>query len=343
MEQRTGCLGIPLRYFRPRADEGDGENGSKTDPNGKKSLAIEPPSPSVEIFAMPGHGRTSFLWAMLFMLRQLSRAWPTYLCWPLDESTGRSLLEIHEKLRLGQLPERSGSGGGQTCRHTLHLRNMNPWGERYFTVWDAPDPVFSRGHSDADSEDRPIDWNRPALWLLSLSDLDDTRGRFLDLSLDELVRVRHASGEAAREYRFQLIVVLTKGDAITDLPPELRCFLREDPLVKALAAGSGGLFRQDDGIDLSVSSHGPDSYPEGDPLNAYFSARGRIDEMIQDWLGSNSAGRALLGRAQDLNVDIRFSVVSATGSGFTSGQRLATAWSPRRVLDPYFWSLELGA
>lgn len=343
MESRTGCLGFPLSFFDPRDEEKCPTPTDGVGPPEKESPVVESSSPSVEIFAMPGHGRTSFLWATLFMLRQLARVWPGYLCWPLDESTGRSLLDIHERLRLGQLPERSASNGFVAHRHALHLRNMNPWGERYFTVWDASDPVFAPGHLAADSRSRPIDWNSPAWWLLSLSDLDDTRARFLDLSLDELVRARHASGEAAREYSFRLIVVLTKGDAMTDLPPELRCFLREDPLAKALAAGHSGLFRADDAIDLSPPQREAGSYPEGDPLNAYFSSRRMIDEMTREWLSSNSAGRALLGRLQDLEVDFRFSVVSATGSGFVSGQRLATAWSPRRVLDPYFWSLELGA
>jgi hypothetical protein len=139
-----------------------------------------------------------------------------------------------------------------------------------------------------------------------------------------------------------LVVVLTKGDAITDLPRELRCFLKEDPLAKALGAGPNGLFRAHDELDLSASLAQRESYPDGDPLHAYFETRHLIDEATRDWMSSNSAGRALLGRAADLGVELKLSVVSATGSGFAGGGRLATAWSPRRVLDPYFWSLELG-
>jgi hypothetical protein len=346
MENRAGCLGLPWILFSERDSKENGPvlvNTGTTSKGNEVAMTSNPPSTSVEVFAMPGHGRTSFLWGMLFMLRQLSRVWPGYLCWPLDEPTGRSLLDIHEKLRLGQLPDRWTSEGGQNCRHALHLRNMNPWGERYFVVWDWPDPVFAPERLGSTSESKPVDWNLPALWLLSLADLDEVKGRFLDLALDDLVRVRYASGEAARELPFRLIVVLTKGDAITDLPRELRCFLKEDPLAKALAAGPSGIFRAHDEINLSVSSHRErESYPEGDPLHAYFESRNLIDEVTRDWMSSNSAGRALLGRADDLGVDLKFAVVSATGSGFTSGGRLATAWSPRRVLDPYFWSLELG-
>ncbi len=281
MESRNGCLSIFSNWVAVQPAEekeggtdtvnvtgrsrGEGESVTvdiEKDPTIEASMTSNIPSTSVEVFAMPGHGRTSFLWAMLYMLRQLSRVWPGYLCWPLDEPTGRSLLDIHKKLQLGLLPNRWEFDKGQLCRHALHLRNMTPWGERYFVVWDWPDEVFASEHLGSLTERKALDWNVPALWLLSLADLDEVRGRFLDLALDDIVRVRFASGEAAREQPFRLIVVLTKGDAIADLPRELRCFLKEDPLAKALAANSAGLFRAHDGINLGTAA----SYREFESL-----------------------------------------------------------------------------
>lgn len=339
MESAPGCLGGFLK----------GSSGRRPDANDRKRPPVNRSgetrsATSVELFGMPGHGRTSFLWAMLYMLRQLSRVWPGYLCWPLDEPSGRSLLDIHEKLRSGYLPDRWSPENGTISRHALHLKNMNPWGERYFIVWDGPDPVFTPERFGENLARRPLDWNIPAFWLLSLSDLDEVRGRYLDLALDDLIRARYASGEAARQYPLRLVIVLTKADAITDLPPELRKFLTDDPLAKALAVTSNGTFRAHDEVALSPPSQGEqEAYPHKDPLNAYFESRDLIDELTRRWMSSNSAGRALVTRAAALNVELKFSVVSATGSGFASGQRLATAWRPRRVLDPYFWSLELGA
>lgn len=301
------------------------------------------PTSSVELFALPGHGRTTYLWSLLFMLRQLSRVWPGYLCWPIDEVSGKSLLDIHERLRRGELPDHWTGEGGGPCRHALHLKNLNPWGERHFVVWDWPDQVFCADRCDATGHRRPHDWNVPALWLLSLADLDDVRGRFLDLALDDLVRVRMESGEAAREVGFRLIVVLTKGDSVTDLPAELRAFLREDPLARALARSPNGPYRSDDRIELPSPTSAFERYPPADALREYFEARRSIDELIRDWLESTAAGRGLLRRAEELHVELRFAVTSATGSGFEGGGRLASSWSPRRVLDPYFWSLELGA
>ena len=301
-----------------------------------------PPS-SLEVFALPGHGRTSFLWAMLFTLRQLSRVWPGYLCWPLDAESGRSLVDIHQQLRDGHLPE-PWSAQSVSRRYALHLRNMNPWGERFFVVWDRPDPAFSSERQSDTAQMGTVDWNRPALWLLSLADLDDVPGRFLDLTLDNLIRVRHGSGEVAREHPLRLILVFTKADSIPDLPTVLRAYLKEDPLAKALATASGGLFKAHDEIDLYPIAAAPEmgSYPQGDPLGKYLESCTSIDKVARDWMNSNSAGRALLSRATDLGIDLRFSMVSATGSGLASNGHLATAWSPRRILDPYFWSLELG-
>ena len=340
VEHRNGCLTAWFGKREPIVPPPP--NGGNDNGKGGEEPAMDSP-PSIEVFAMPGHGRTSFLWSMLFMLRQLSRVWPGYLCWPLDQATGRSLLEIHEKLRAGELPERSTSDQGKFTKFALHLRNMNPWGERFFVVRDSPDGVFTAEKLNGASALPAVDWNRPALWLLSLSDLDEVRGRFLDLALDDLIRARHSSCEAARQYPSRLMVVLTKGDALGDLPSGLRSFLKDDPLARELAESSGGLFRAHDGIDLAAAKRGLGTHDMPDPVGAYFESRRAIDALARDWLSSNSAGRALLGRAEELKVDLKLSVVSATGSGIISGGRLATAWSPRRVLDPYFWALELGA
>jgi len=341
MKGSSGCLIAPLGFLGknapgPRKPESQAQ--ADIDPRGIGIL-----TPSVEIVSSPGHGRTSLLWAMVFMLRQLSRVWPGYLCWPLDHTTGSSLLEIHEALRLGRLPEPWSSSDSLPHRFALHLRNMNPWGERQFVIWDAPDLAFTPERLGTTGTPRQVSWNKPFFWFLSLSDLDEVRARFLDLELDELIRVRHASGEVAREYPLRVVIVLTKGDAIGDLPPNLRCFLKEDPLARALATSEGGPFRARDELELEQPIGMNADYPEGDPISAYFRARNQIDELARDWMRSNSSGRALLARADDMNVKLKFSLVSATGSGFISGRQLATAWSPRRVLDPYFWALELGA
>lgn len=343
MDDRSGCLGVLRGFWRwngsPKYGRKNGNNDKAEGPMPNQVSAS-----SIELFALPGHGRTTYLWSLLFMLRQLSRVWPGYLCWPIDEASGKSLLRIHERLRLGELPDRWSDEGGSLIRHALHLKNLNPWGERYFVVWDWPDQVFCTDRSAANGQSRPHDWNVPAVWLLSLPDLDEVRGRFLDLALDQMVRVRMESGEAAREVAFRLVVVLTKADAIAELPTELRAFLREDPLALALASRSNRPFRPHDQIDLpSPPSSVFERYPAADPLREYFEARRSIHELTRDWLESTSGGRALLRRAEELQVELRFSVVSATGSGLANDGRLATAWVPRRVLDPYFWSLELGA
>jgi hypothetical protein len=355
MEQRKGCwsalprLGkgqgiqppeLRLPESRPLAELGTALDSMAVDHDSRPPI----PTASIELLSAPGHGRTTFVWALLFMLRQLSRVWPGYLCWPGDQATAKSLEEIHYKLKFGQLPDRSAPGTAPR-RHTVHLRNLNPWGDRHFAIWDAQDEAFAPSSAEAARADRRTDWNVPALWLLSLPDLDDVSGRFLDLALDNLLRARLTEGDAASERQLRLVVVLTKADAITDLPAELRALLKDDPLSRGLVAGSGGLFRAHDDVVLPAGppAYRPEPFPINDPLRQYFDTRHEVDALVRAWMSSNSAGRSLLGRAEELDVALRFSLVSATGSGFANGNRLATEWRPRRVLDPYFWSLDLGA
>ncbi len=337
-----GCLAALATWL---GLQGEGQGGTD------RVVGPWPPPPplapvaTMELFAMPGHGRTSYLWSLLFTLRQLSRLWPGYLCWPGDDETGRSLREIHQKLQLGVLPNRSSATPGPPRCHTLDLRNLDPWGDRRFTVWDSRDPAFAAAPPGSTIHGRPaVDWNVPLMWLLSLSDLDATGARFLDLALDELVRVRFAAGEAANRRQMRVVVVFTKGDAVPDLPAGLRSLLKADPLADKLATSPGGMFRAHDEVTWPrATATGPEPLPTNDPLRAYFDSRHDVDALLRAWVRSNSLLRGLHDRAAELDVEMRFSVVSATGSGFGPQGRLATAWSPRRVLDPYFWSLELGA
>lgn len=313
-------------------------------PAAKPILPIIPqvaalPQPNVEIFATPGHGRTSYLWSLLYMLRQMSQVWPEVLCWPQDEATGEALKAIHENLRLGRLPAR---GIGDEVRYSLVLRNFRPWGQQRLLVFDRPDPVF--GQRDAEQQSlAKVNWKAQALWLLSLSDLDEVHGRYLDIALEDLLRARGKAGASVQTWPFRVVVVLTKTDAVPDLPPELRCFLKEDPIAKNVTFDDTDIFRADSKaeVDLGEAFRQGTSIQRTDLLQFYLDSMKEIDHITRSWLEDTQGGQTLVRRAKDYGVNLRFCVVSATGSGVVSGEGLGTAWSPRRVLDPYFWALEL--
>jgi hypothetical protein len=136
-----------------------------------------------------------------------------------------------------------------------------------------------------------------------------------------------AAGQALNRDPLKLIVVLTKADAIADLPAALRGYLKEDRLWE-----QGG-----------TSSAGPAAAPADALPSAqhYLAALWRVDAEIKSWLQHRVAGQLLLRRAAECHVDLRFAIVSATGSGIAAGRDGILPWTPRRVLDPLFWALEL--
>src|SRR5262249_7343411 len=111
-------------------------------------------------------------------------------------------------------------------RYDLALSRMERWGTRHLVVSDRP---YSEGSSATNGDGAPVNWEAPACWLVSLPDLDPARGEFLDVLFEALVRNRILSGHPLSR-TFKVVVVLTKADAIANLPPVLRAYLKEDPL-----------------------------------------------------------------------------------------------------------------
>lgn len=278
---------------------------------------------TIEVFSQPGHGKTSYLWALLFMLRKLSLVWPDYLCWSQDEPTTLALRAVQEALIAGRLP----APAGDAARYSLALQRLDRWGRRPLIVWDRRDPVFSPGEADASSGEAPA-WGAPALWLISLPDLDATEEQLIDLRFEELMRARMAAGRSSGRDPLKLIVALTKADAIADLPAALRRYLKEDRLGESQGAAS-------------PAAVAPTSIPESLSAQHYLATLWRVDAEIRTWLQQRAAGQMLLRRAAEYHVDPRFAIVSAIGSGIAGGKSNLLSWSPRRVLDPLFWALEL--
>ncbi|HEX6900948.1 MAG TPA: hypothetical protein VF789_14590 [Thermoanaerobaculia bacterium] len=290
------------------------------------------PMPTLEIFAQPGHGKSSYLWSVLYMLRKMNLVWPNYLCSPRDETTEEALDGIHENFLAAHLPGRGPEANQR--RYHLDLENMVRWGTRDLSVWDWPDPVFA-GSLNGNRPEK-TNWISPALWLVSLQDLGQVRAETLDMRFDDLIRTRTRQGFPVYSRPFRLMVVLTKGDAIPNLPLRLRQYLKEDPLWQAVRS------------EVSLLSP-PPSAPaihrplDEDEMRVYVGTMVGIHEEIRDWLESTLVGHMLIRRAAANQVDLRFAIVSATGSGLVEGQSLRLPWTPRRVLDPLFWVLEPGS
>ncbi|PYQ68316.1 MAG: hypothetical protein DMF53_00395 [Acidobacteria bacterium] len=303
----------------------------KPDPEKTSPGPVLPgPVPTLEVFSQAGHGKSSYLWSLLYMLRKMSIVWPDYLCTPQDEATKEALKGIHESVHGALLPA-SGPAANKH-RYELHLQSMERWGDRKLIVWDWPDPVFAAS-LDGNRSER-TNWLAPALWLVSLQDLGEVRAEILDMLFDDLMRTRILQGFAAYTRPFRLVVVLTKADAIPNLPPSLRQYLKDDPLRDAVRS------------EVSLLSP-PLPFPseplrlKDESLREYLGRLALVHQEIHHWLETTLVGHMLIRRAAAYHVELRFSIVSATGSGLVDGQSLQLPWTPRRVLDPLFWALEL--
>jgi hypothetical protein len=297
-----------------------------------QALAVVPaPATTLEILSRTGDGKTSYLWALLYVLRKLSWVWPQYLCWSEDGETEEEIRRLHAAMELQRLPEPNGGASGRSFN--LLLRKMERWGDRPLVVRDDRDAVFGEGAAEA-ADGRGINWGVPILWLLSLSDLDTPDAQLIDVKLNDLARARLRSARSLEAEPLKLVIAFNKADRLATLPATLRRYLKTDPLAAVIESEREF---QASGIEPGNAALRLDE--QG--MAGYLETLAGVHEEISAWLGSTLGGRLLARRAEGHQLDVRFCVVSATGSGLTTDGQLAIPWSPRRVLDALFWALEL--
>ena len=294
-------------------------------------VAPDPPLwSSLELLSMQKHGKTSFLWALSHMARNLSLFWPKYACWPQDAAMDASF-----RAMLGALEHRELPGETSTSnRLGLSLRGMDRWGDRRLFVEDDRDPVFGVAEGTT-TNSREINWGVPICWLLSLPDLGTEDAQVVDLQLDSLIRARLRSARSFEAQPLRLVIALTKADRIPSLPPELRDYLKDDPLAKIVEAKSA--FLGEDGEPARPALHFDER-----AVHLYLETLASIHQKVAAWLATTLPGSLLTHRADAHHITLRFCLISATGSDLRSNGHLAIPWRPRRVLDPLFWALELG-
>lgn len=290
---------------------------------------IPPLWSSLELLSMQKHGKTSFLWALSHMARNLSLFWPKYACWP-QEAMDASFCAM-----LGALDRRELPGETSTAnRLGVSLRGMDRWGDRRLFVEDDRDPVFGITEGTT-TNSREINWGVPICWLLSLPDLGTEEAQVVDLKLDSLIRARLRSARSFEAQPLRLVIALTKADRIPNLPTELRDYLKADPLAKIVEAQSA--FSGEDGEPARPALHFDER-----SVRLYLETLAGIHQEVAAWLATTLPGSLLTHRADAHHITLRFCLISATGSDLRSNGHLAIPWRPRRVLDPLFWALELG-
>lgn len=282
-------------------------------------MARHPPF-FVQVFGWSQVGKTVFLSALTLMLVKMSKVWPRYTYSAATDASQRKVQEINEYLAKGKMPELTQLGPQEV--YIMTLWDMERWGSRALVTRDCAGEVFDTMQIPVDQV--PYLLNVPtAFMLISLPDLSASGGRSMEFLMTNYINTLMEHGVNFKKERRKLVVVFTKGDIIRDLPANLRNYLVSDPLWAA------------------VNSVDPVEQMNAATMQEYMEIMERVSNAIRDWIQRDASGKAFVRLAELRNIETRFSLISSTGAPVGEDGQMPVALSPRRVLDPYFWALEL--
>lgn len=277
----------------------------------------------VQVMGWSQVGKTVFLQALTLMLQRVTKIWPECVATPDSEPTYKFLQAVRGYVEGGPLPPPTPLGLQEA--YIMLLPNMPRWGGRTVVVRDCAGEIFDK--LTIPVEQAPYLLHVPTtFFVVSIPDLrrDEKRSKRLDDLLtsyiNTMIRYKRADfGESKRS----VVLIFSKADEmLQELPAKLVGYLEEDEILEA------------------VASRGPVAGMGNAAMADYMARMGEINEDIKDWIVDDVAGLRLLRRAEEYNIELRFSLISSLGSKPDESNRLAGDWQPRRVLDPYFWALD---
>ena len=280
----------------------------------------------VHVLGWENHGKTVLLLAITFMLDRLNIVMNGYSYAAVTEASRRMLMEVRKCQTTGEMPVSTPIGVDES--YVMLLEDFNQWGHRALVIRDCAGEV-SR-HIEIDVEFTPfLLKSQTAFMVISLPDLERSPEWSMDMLMVSYLNtlIRHGGLNQRRN----LVVVLTKADSIENLPEHLQTYLLDDPLSAALSPRSERL-RLPGGEALNLST---------EHLEIYLGSMRRVHKDIEEWLDHERLAVNFSNQARRRGVEVRFCLVSSTGSPTGDDNSLPVAWQPRRVLDPYFWALEL--
>lgn len=277
----------------------------------------------IQLFGLPGHGKTTYLAALAMALQRVNGAWSGFTMMPATEPSQRLVRMARSCFATGRLPPPSVPGDRDV--HVLLLNRVPIWIKAAMTVRDCSGQAFRE--IDVDLQEASLLLKAPTTFLfISLEDFRDSGGYALDSLMTSYLSTLAAHGARLDKEHRKIVVVLTKADLFWDqLPEELADYVREDPIWAAC---------REEGRPSK-----PYSLAE---TTSYLENMARISQVIENWLCQSAAGRMFVNLAGDNNIAVRLSIVSSTGAAPRAQDNvLATSWDPARVLDPLLWALEL--
>lgn len=274
-----------------------------------------------QIIGWSGVGKTVYLQALTFVLMQMGRVWrQSYAYAPLTEPTLMYVKNVREFEQTGKMPAPTQLAIQEA--YIMMLTGMERWGGRTLVLRDVAGEVF-------DKLQFPLQYTPYLLHVpttMLMISLDDMR-RKLTQSMDDLMNsyidtmMKHDKN--FKRERRNVVVVLSKADLIhEELPANLQNYLVEDPILKAIITKTN--FSMD-----------------GSNMQEYMTRLKHVSRAIQDWISQDPPGQNLIRLAKNNNISLEFTVVSSTGRKAGNSGSMPVQLEPYRVLDPFFWALEL--
>jgi hypothetical protein len=286
----------------------------------------EAPPFFTQMIGWSGVGKTAFLQSLTYILMQLGRVWQSqalpYSPSPLSQSSLGFMKEVNAYEFSHKMP--FGTQDKVQEAYIMMLKNMERWGSRTLVVRDVPGGVFN--DLQFDIKYMPYLLHVPTtIFMISLYDIQydpkrDPRNS-MDFLMDTYIETMIKHDKKFTKERRNLVVVLSKADKLLGkLPVNIQKYHDEDPILSAI--------NQKTNFEM-----------DGSKMAEYMTRMKHVSDAIRDWITQDPHGRALVGLAQDHNIHIEFSAISATGQD-ADKDGFVVEVQPHRVLDPFFWALD---
>lgn len=263
-------------------------------------------------------GKSVWLSALTLMIMRMARLWPGFFHQAATQETLNFIKDVNQFVSSGILPQPTPLGEQQA--YLMILNQMASWSGRSLVVRDCSGESFTpMGFTVANM---PYFLHVPTTMLFfSLNDMENN-GDTMDRLLANYIHTLLSNKIKLKHTRRNIVVVLSKADTLVGLPNNLRDYLANDPLWTDLS--SPGIPKP---LDVERMDH-------------YMKILANVSEAVANWLMYRDASAAgFIAMANANNIQLRFTLVSSLGAP-PNAQGAIETFSPRRVLDPFFWAME---
>jgi len=266
----------------------------------------------IGLVGFSGHGKTSYLTILFYLLKHLKRGnvWGNFYFETTDENTHNIMFNVINVLeKKSELPESTPQNF--PLPSLIYFKNIPLFGDYFLSFYDTAGAVYENINRITNMG-RFVASSDVVLFIISIDDCGENFVNEMERLLDIYVNAVYNHLRINLKEKQDLIIVLTKGDMINELPDEMKRFLQE---------GSFKWYSMDEGSKLKLLKEKSDD--------------------IKLWLEKIGGGGFIKG-AKEKFKSVEFTLVSSTGAAPT-GIKLATKLKPedpKRVLDPFLWALE---